>query len=159
MRRAERIRDLVQILHSGGAASQQEIVDSLRSRGHDVTQATVSRDLRAVGAMKVPNGERSIYRFPEDVPRGGADVIQRELQRNLDGFALAIVSADSLVVVRTAPGHAQLLARAIDLAGLGEIVGSVAGDDTIFIATPDQETAIRVAEAWRNGRKEEEVAT
>jgi transcriptional regulator of arginine metabolism len=155
VRRAERLRDLVHILHSGRAASQQDIVDELQARGYGVTQATVSRDLRAVGAMKVPNGERSVYRLPEDVPRGANDLVQRELHRNIEEFAQSIVAADTLVVVHTAPGHAQLLARAIDLAGLEEIAGTVAGDDTIFIATPGRDVAAGLAGAWLDGRDAE----
>jgi transcriptional regulator of arginine metabolism len=143
------------VLHSGRAVSQQAIVDALRSLGHDVTQATVSRDLRAVGAVKVPDTNGAVYRLPDDVVRSGTDLVQRELQRNLDTFALSILPAGSLVVIHTAPGHANLLARAIDLTGLDEVVGTVAGDDTILVATPDGETASLTASVWLNGRNAE----
>ena len=148
--RSQRRRDLLHILHEGHASSQEAIVKALRAAGHDVTQATVSRDLREVGATKVRNGDEYVYRLADDVPRSlHADLVARNLERTLSGFALDIKQSASLVVVVTAPGHAAAVARAIDLARPEEVVGSVAGDDTIFVATPDASIAAEVVERWR----------
>ena len=146
--KTQRRRDLLKILHEGAASSQQHIVDALRAAGHDVTQATVSRDLQEVGARKVRAGSGFVYRLPEEMPRGNADLMTRNLIRTLDEFAIAIRPAASLVIVVTAPGHASAVARAIDLAGLDDVAGTIAGDDTIFVATESEERAASLATEW-----------
>lgn len=146
--KAKRRRDLIKILHEGHASSQQEIVDELRAAGHDVTQATVSRDLQDVGATKVRLNGHFVYRLPDELPRGGGDLVTRNLVATLDEFAVAIRPAGSLVIVITAPGHASAVARAIDLAGLDDVAGTIAGDDTIFVATNGEQYAQALADAW-----------
>lgn len=144
--RLERRRDLMRILQEGRAPSQQAIVERLRALGHDVTQATVSRDLKELGAVKLRSGGALVYRLPDQVPRSpGGDLLARGLRRTLDEFAVDVRPAGSLVVIATAPGHAAAVARAIDLAPPEGVVGTVAGDDTIFVATPDPATAQRLA--------------
>ncbi|MGH2754021.1 MAG: arginine repressor [Actinomycetota bacterium] len=158
--RSVRRRDLLRILHEGRASSQNEIVEALRRAGHDVTQATVSRDLRAVGATKVRVDDTIVYRLADEIPHGnGGDLIARNLDRNLADFAIDINAAGNLIIVRTAPGHASAVARAIDLAGLDEVVGTVAGDDTIFVATPSGEIASGLTSAWLGKTEGSEVAS
>ena len=144
----QRRRDLLRILHDGHASSQEEIVAALRAAGHDVTQATVSRDLSDVGAAKVRTDAGYVYKLPDEIPRLGSDLTARSLSRTLDEFAIDVTAAGNLVVVTTAPGHASAVARSIDLAGVTEIVGTIAGDDTIFVATPGAEAAERLAATW-----------
>jgi transcriptional regulator of arginine metabolism len=125
-----------------------------------VTQATVSRDLRELGATKLRSGDEFVYRLQEDVRGGsGGDLVSRNLQATLDQFVLDVATAGSLVILQTAPGHAPAVARAVDLAGIDEVVGTVAGDDTIFVATPSDQAALRIADAWigRTTREEEQV--
>ncbi len=144
--RTDRIRDLTRVLRGGHAATQKEIVAALRSAGHHVTQATVSRDLQEIGAAKVRVGDTLEYRLPDHMPRApGGDLMTRSLHRTLDEFALDVSVAASLVVIATAPGHAAAVARAIDMAGLEDVSGTIAGDDTIFIATPSELAAARLA--------------
>lgn len=147
--RPNRRRDLIQILHRGQASSQDEIVAALRARGHDVTQATVSRDLRELGATKVRTTRGYSYRLPEDVPSGSGDLAGPRLERTLGEFALDVVQASTLVVVKTPPGHASAVARAIDQAASDAVMGTVAGDDTVFVATPSESTARWLADEWR----------
>lgn len=155
--RSERKRDLLRILHSGKASSQKDIVDALRAAGHEVTQATVSRDLREVGAAKLRSGEDSVYLLPDELGRThGSDLMIRNLERTLEEFSLDVRTAHSLVVVLTAPGHGSAVARAIDLAGLDEVAGTVAGDDTIFVATPSPDQAMTLATKWSGNEREEE---
>ena len=161
--RSERRRDLLRILHEGRASSQSGIVAELQAAGHDVTQTTVSRDLKELGATKVRMGDAAVYRLPDEIPHSSTgDLMARSLIRTLGEFALSITPAASLLVVRTAPGHAAAVARAIDLAGLDEVVGTVAGDDTIFVAATGAENAERLARHFRLGtelheRRVEEV--
>lgn len=150
--KSARRRDLLKILYQGHASTQQDFVAALREAGHDVTQATVSRDLQELGAVKVRLGDQVAYRFPDDVLRAAAgqsaQSAQRNLVRELQEFAIDVRVAASIVVVVTMPGHAAALARTIDLAALPEIVGTVAGDDTVFVATPDLGTAESLRSRW-----------
>jgi transcriptional regulator of arginine metabolism len=154
--KTDRRRDLLRILHSGHAARQQDIVTALREAGHDVTQATVSRDLQELGATKVRSNGGFVYKLPDDLPRSGGDLMLRSLHKMLDEFAIGIHPAASIVIVQTAPGHASAVARAIDLAGMDDVLGTIAGDDTIFVATNGAENAAALAERWTrqpiNGR-------
>jgi transcriptional regulator of arginine metabolism len=149
--RSNRRRDLMRILHEGRASSQQEIVGALQAAGHDVTQATVSRDLRHLGALKVRAGKSFVYRLADNVPRAGrGDLVLPALRETLEEFAVDITPASSLVVILTAPGHAAAVARAIDLSGVDDVAGTVAGDDTIFVATASPSAAQALANKWRN---------
>ncbi len=148
--RSDRLKDLVRILRGGHATTQHEIVAALRAAGHEVTQATVSRDLQEIGALKIRSGSALEYRLPDEVPRTpGSELMARSLQRTLRDFVLEVRPAASLLVVVTAPGHASAVARAIDLAGIEAVVGTVAGDDTIFVATPDESSATELTDRWR----------
>jgi transcriptional regulator of arginine metabolism len=113
--------------------SQIDVVRRLRSAGVRVTQSTLSRDLRDLGLVKSPAG----YRDAADVAaRGdgasGLDGLRRLLRSHLADVAVAA----NLVVLRTSPGMAHALGVALDRAALDGIVGTVAGDDTLFAATP-----------------------
>jgi transcriptional regulator of arginine metabolism len=158
--RSKRRRDLFRILHEGHASSQDEIVRALQAAGHDVAQATVSRDLHEIGATKVRVGDQFVYRLRDEIPRSAhADLVARELAGTLTEFALGIRMSSSLVVVMTAPGHAAAVARAIDLAGLEDVVGTIAGDDTIFVATPDDAAAAGLAGRWLKLLRDTEEAS
>lgn len=149
--KSQRLRDLHRLLREGRAASQEDLVQELRSAGHEVTQATVSRDLRSVGALKVRVDGELAYRLPDDVPTAaGGELTARNLARVLNEFAVDIRPAGSMVIVSTPPGHAGAVARALDLAPAGEVIGTLAGDDTIFVATADGGSAKRLAHRWMN---------
>jgi transcriptional regulator of arginine metabolism len=140
----------VRILREGRAHSQQAIVEALRAAGHDVTQATVSRDLHEVGATKLRVNGQYVYRLSDDVARSvTADLLARNLERTFADFTLDVRTAHSLVVLVTAPGHAAAVARALDhYADIEHVVGTIAGDDTIFVATPSPEVAEDLARRW-----------
>ena len=144
----QRRRDLLRILHEGRASSQLDIVRALQEAGHEVTQATVSRDLHEVGATKVRQNGGFVYRLSDELPHGGGDLIARNLRTTLQEFAISIQAAGSIVIVKTAPGHASAVARSIDLAGLDEVAGTIAGDDTIFVATAAASVAEALAHRW-----------
>lgn len=157
--RSTRRRDLLKILHEGKASSQEEIVARLKAAGHEVTQATVSRDLREVGAAKLRSGGTFVYRLADEVLHTAGDLVARNLARTLDEFVVDVRPGGNLVVLLTAPGHAPAVARAIDMSDLAEVLGTVAGDDTIFVATPDEATAAALAFRWSRATqsKEEEA--
>jgi len=123
--------------------SQQELAVLLRRReGIDVTQATLSRDLTELGVVKGPGG----YMLPGAVPAAAAparrtDALASALRQHL----VSVARGGTTVVVRTPSGHANSLAVEIDRAGLPGALGTIAGDDTIFIAAVDQESAATLA--------------
>ena len=143
MRMRERRRQiLISLLRDRPLHSQEDVVDALAGEGIEVTQATVSRDLAALGVLKGPSG----YRLPEEGgTRGGGG--EREMVAALREHVVGVAPADALVVVRTAPGHADLLGVALDRSPPEDVVGTIAGDDTLFLATPSRAAASRLA-AW-----------
>jgi transcriptional regulator of arginine metabolism len=141
-RRAEILR----LLRGQPVRSQEELQRLLRGRGFPVAQPTLSRDVRDLGLARTPAG----YAVPAD-PAGPAPGGRRPdlLDRTLAQAVLSVQAAGSLVVVRTPAAGAHPVARAIDEAALPEAVGSVAGDDTVFVATADAAAARRLERRLR----------
>jgi len=130
--KAARQQALVTLLRARQVSSQALVLEHLRSLGFDATQATISRDLDDLGAVKVrgPDG-RLVYALPE--PENGQVGHQDEVRRMLGAWLLAIVPSGNLVVLRTPPGHAGALASTLDRAGIAGVAGTVAGDDTVLV--------------------------
>ncbi len=142
-RRRFAIRDL---LSDVPIATQDALARVLASRGFQVTQSTLSRDLRALGVVKTPSG----YAIPGDNGGfshsvGGSDRLPSVLRATL----IDAVPAASLVVLRTAPGHAQPVGLALDAARIDGVVGNVSGDDTVFVASTSNTEARRLAAYFR----------
>jgi transcriptional regulator of arginine metabolism len=133
--RSRRLRSLADLLRSGTLASQEEATERLRGLGFTVTQATVSRDLEQLGAVKVKKGGILSYALPDQI--GESDWNADRLERILTEWALSAESAGQMIVIKTPPGSAHLVASAIDHAQLPEIAGTVSGDDTLFLAVRD----------------------
>jgi transcriptional regulator of arginine metabolism len=134
-RRLTRLRDILERQH---LRSQEEIAVRLEREGIEATQATLSRDLRELGVLKGPDG----YTLPQ--PGAAPDAARRDLSRALSAYMLSARPAASLIVIRTGPGQANALALEVDRASLHGAVGTVAGDDTIFIATESAAHAARL---------------
>lgn len=143
--------EILRVLRDGGVHSQEELQQRLARRGIDVAQPTLSRDLKDLGLAKTPSG----YVVPgEDgaVPDPERDARLREkLDRALREWLLDVATAGTLVVLRTPPAAAHHVARAIDEAGLEGMAGSIAGDDTIFLATPSAAAAGKLARFLEGG--------
>jgi len=142
--KAARQRALTALLRSRQVSSQARVLDHLRLQGFDATQATVSRDLEDLGAVKVrgPDG-RLVYALPE--PEAVQGTAHDEIRRVLGALLLAIVPSGNLVVLRTPPGHANALASALDRAGLAGVAGTVAGDDTVLVVCAERTPGRAVA--------------
>ena len=140
--RAARHDHIVELLKTRVVGSQVELVGLLEADGFSVTQATLSRDLDELGAVKLrgADGGAPAYVIPEEgssfVSRASSDDPQR-LARLLHELLVSAESSANLVIVRTPPGGSNLVASAIDRARLPEVLGTVAGDDTILIVTRD----------------------
>jgi transcriptional regulator of arginine metabolism len=123
--------------------SQTELGRLLADEGVEVTQATLSRDLEEIGAVKVRrSGLGTIYavsedEFPGPALRALADPGEARFSRLAAELLVSVEGSANLAVARTPPGGAHLLASAIDRAGLAEVLGTVAGDDTVLVVTRD----------------------
>lgn len=143
--KAARQRALRRLLEDDEPRTQRELMSLLGGRGFEVTQATVSRDLAELGAIRTRvNGGGTAYTLGRE-SRPGAKSIE-SLRRHLAGSVEAVAVSGDLVVVKTLPGHAQFVASAIDGAGIRNILGTVGGDDTILVVAKP-----------RKGRKVKEV--
>ncbi|HEY2959171.1 MAG TPA: arginine repressor [Actinomycetota bacterium] len=128
---------LAALLRSRRVSGQAGLLEALHARGFEATQATVSRDLDELGAVKVRGDDgRLVYALPE--PPAAAGVEERELRQVLAMSLSAIVPSGSLVVIHTPPGHANVLASTLDRAGLPGLAGTVAGDDTVLLVCTER---------------------
>jgi Arginine repressor len=138
--RQRAIRDLVE---QRPIRTQQELAAALRERGFRATQATISRDVAELGLGKGSRDGRAAYMLPprlRDADVSGED----RLRRLLADVPVEFRVADRLLVIRTLPGSAHAVAAALDRTRWPEIVGSIAGDDTVFVATPDRTSLKRL---------------
>lgn len=130
--KAQRQHRVAKILADHAVSSQGQLVDLLAEADVTATQATVSRDLEDLGAIKVrvPGG-LTVYAIPEHPTEQIAP--QDHLRRVLGDWVVDVVRSGDLVVLRTPPGSAHVVASAIDRSGLDFLVGTVAGDDTLLV--------------------------
>jgi transcriptional regulator of arginine metabolism len=140
----QRHRAIRALVRRGDMRTQDELVDALRREGIQVTQATISRDIVELGLVRAAVGGKVIYTLPEAVALGDASVSRRRLANLLGEVPLVCGDAHAILVVRTSPGMANLLAVTIDACAFPEIVGTVAGDDTILIAMREEADRERV---------------
>ena len=146
--RAGRQARIVAILSSASVRSQSELAALLAGDGIDVTQATLSRDLEELGAVKLrgADGGVGVYVVPEDgSPVRGVSGGTARLSRLLGELLVSVESSANLAVLRTPPGAADYLASAIDRAALPYVVGTIAGDDTLFVAAREPMTGAELA--------------
>jgi transcriptional regulator of arginine metabolism len=124
----ERRRDAIaRIIRSRRIGTQDELLSALAQQGFAATQATLSRDLAQLGARRVSRPEGgTVYELDGAAERNGLGALR--------GLVQEITANASLVVIRTHPGSAPAIARAIDLGDVPEVLGTIAGDDTIFVA-------------------------
>ena len=134
--RQARIREL---LHDEAVDTHEKLADILHRQGIEVSQSTLSKDLRELGVVRVPQAEGG---FRYTLPESGATLRDRHiLERELQDFLVQAEQAANLVVVRTLSGHAQSVCEAIDRIGWDEVVGTIAGENTIFLATHSESAA------------------
>ncbi|MFB9236637.1 arginine repressor [Plantactinospora siamensis] len=145
--RAARHGRIIDIIRDQPVRSQTELADLLARDGVQVTQATLSRDLEELGAVKARGGDGpAVYVIPEDGhrPLRDAEAAPARLIRLLRELLNGVDASGNIAVLRTPPGAAHYLASAVDRAGLPEVVGTIAGDDTILVVArePDGGAAL-----------------
>lgn len=135
--KAQRQHRIVQMIEQSAVTSQQRLVELLSDSGVEATQATVSRDLEEIGAVKVRSGGgEPVYAVPE-LPKDRL-APEEHLRRVLGDWVVEVATSANLVVVRTPPGSAHVVASALDRAAVAGIVGTVAGDDTILVVADEK---------------------
>jgi transcriptional regulator of arginine metabolism len=140
----QRQHRIIQLVAQHPVTSQGQLVQLLARAGIDATQATVSRDLEEIGAVKVrAAGGDPVYAVPE-LPKDRV-APEEHLRRVLGDWVVEVASSANLVVVRTPPGSAHVVASALDRAALAEIVGTVAGDDTIMVVATERVGGAKLA--------------
>lgn len=142
--RSARQGRIVQILESERVTSQHALRERLESEGIVVTQATLSRDLDELGAVKVKDNEGSPFYRVAAVPgnHDSSEGARAFLDRWLDEVLTSVQQAGNQIVLRTPPGAAQLLASSIDRANLSGVIGTIGGDDTVLVITRDEKSAV-----------------
>jgi transcriptional regulator of arginine metabolism len=141
MSKSLRHQKILELVRSGHVLSQEQLREQLAQQGHDVTQSTLSRDSRELELVKGGRG----YQLPS--PDAAAiPPTARKIENALAAYLQQAVPAQNLVVLKTGPGHAPALAVALDRVPMDGVIGSIAGDDTILLVTPDADTARRLAD-------------
>ena len=140
---------ILQLIRARPVRSQDHLRQLLRQRGFVVAQPTLSRDVRELGLAKTPRGyvaaEAAVTQFAPTATRAA------KLDRALQGFGVSVQAAGALVVVKTPAAGAHPVARALDEAALAGVVGTIAGEDTVFVATPSERAARALARRLAQG--------
>jgi len=145
--KAQRQAKILEIVRERTIETQEELAAALRAEGFEVTQATVSRDIKELSLIKIPGENNTSYYASPDEPmmrRGNEDRLRRLVRMSLTD----INSSENLIIIKTPPGEAQGMASAIDHAHWPEIIGTVAGDDTILVITKPKEVTPQVVQRF-----------
>jgi len=144
----DRLTALRQLLSKEKLSTQDELREELESRKFKVTQSTISRDLRRIGAVRAVDANgRTVYRLSDDVPTiappsAGLESLIRDIRHN-----------GMMIVIITAPGSASLIARHLDQTRPAGLLGTLAGDDTIFVAPASATKITQTIRAIREGMR------
>ena len=136
--RSARHARIVELISAGPVTSQTQLARLLAESGVDVTQATLSRDLEELGAVKLRGSDGAPASYvlpPENAPLRPAQGSPARLTRMLGDLLTAAEGSANLAVLRTPPGAAQFLASALDKVGLPDVLGTIAGDDTLLVVS------------------------
>lgn len=138
MSKSFRHGQILKLVRSRHVHTQEELAEELKKAGITATQVTLSRDLRELRLAKTPEGYRELE---EDEPVLGVVALAREFLRD-------VRIAQNLVVLKTSPGHANSVAVALDREEWPQVIGTIAGDDTILVIAPDPRTAEWIRERF-----------
>ncbi|MFZ5753886.1 MAG: arginine repressor [Bacillota bacterium] len=129
--KTRRQKKIIEIIQNNIISTQEELAEALRNEGFEVTQATVSRDIKELRLVKIPTGQNS-YKYGVPNEQG---IVQNEdrLRRMMQELVTGMDYSENIVVLRTYPGNAHGVASLIDAANWKEVIGTVAGDDTILL--------------------------
>lgn len=147
MKKYTRQRKILEIIENYDIETQEELLNFLKKTGIEITQATISRDIKELRLVKVLTGYGKYkYAVVEDQLEGATERLITIFRNSVIGFDVA----GHILVVKTLPGAAQICASAIDSLKIDGIVGTIAGDDTIFIAISDVEDIDLIIDTFKN---------
>ena len=141
MTKTQRQDMIMSLIKNREIETQEELAKALSEEGAIVTQATVSRDIRELGLTKLPPGEGKQRYVPSFAPEHAGELSEKYV-RVLKEAMMSVDNAQNLLVIKTVSGMAMAVAAAIDSMHLSEVVGSIAGDDTIMVAVKSTEEAV-----------------
>lgn len=138
-----RIEALRQILQEGELRTQVDLLEKLQEKGFGTTQPTISRDLNRLGAIKIKDHQgRTVYRL-------STSEVDPPFSKGIENLIVRVEHNSTLIVIHTATGSANLIARQLDRIKPAGILGTIAGDDTIFVALPIGAIAASIAQEIR----------
>ena len=151
MVKARRHQRILDIVRSKPIQTQEDLSAELAREGMSVTQATISRDIKELRLIKAPVGDGS-YRYTVPVDRN-IDDINRRIERVFREAVISVEDSDNIVVIRTLEGAAQAIGAIVDDLDWPEVVGSLAGDDTIFVVVKPAEKALEIMARFNKFRR------
>jgi transcriptional regulator of arginine metabolism len=134
---------ILELIDNKEIETQEELAEELKNCGFNITQATVSRDIKVLRLIKTLS-ESGKYKYTTIKPHD-SELVDKHVKVFMEAM-IGVDYAANMVVIKTIPGAAQGSAAAIDAMDWGDIVGTIAGDDTIFVATRDEKKAVQVME-------------
>ncbi|MDD3628256.1 MAG: arginine repressor [Candidatus Humimicrobiaceae bacterium] len=144
MGRSERLGAIKEIINTKKISSQEELLNELIKKGYNVTQSTVSRDLNYLGVVRVRNYQQKEYYAIKGTAFEGNIIDPEKFKTKLRESVVSLKRAENIIVIKTFPGEAQGTAAVIDGMNFVEILGTVAGDDTIICVTDSSDNADRI---------------
>jgi transcriptional regulator of arginine metabolism len=150
MSRNERLKAIKEIIRTHKVSSQEGLISELKKDGFNVTQATVSRDMQQLNLVKVHDAEKNEYyslgvKYSADAQAG-----IRKLKLKFGENVISVERANNIIVIKTDPGEAQGVAAALDGSNFTEILGTVAGDDTIICIVENDRSAEKLVKYFNN---------
>ena len=145
--KSRRHSKIIQIINSKSIETQEELAEELKEAGFDVTQATVSRDIKNLKLIKVLGADGK-YRYASIKQQN--EQLTSKMESILENAVLSVENIDKIVVVKTLSGSASAAAEALDMLGFSDIAGTIAGDNTIFVLVRTNDRAIELSDKIRN---------
>jgi transcriptional regulator of arginine metabolism len=133
-----------EIISQRDIETQEELVQALEEEGFTVTQATISRDIKELQLIKVVGADG---RYKYAIPAASTTVNADTFRRKLSEVFVSLARAQNLLVLKVLPGNAHAVGAMLDSMNAKDVLGTIAGDDTLLLITPDEEAAVRV-ERW-----------
>ena len=150
MSRANRLKAIKEIIKNNKISSQEELIDKLKQNGYYVTQATISRDLNYLRLAKIRNYKQKEYYIIESKYSGNTLFNIGKLKSKFKESVISIDRANNIIVIKTYPGEAQGAAAVLDGMNFVEILGSVAGDDTIICIIDNEDNTKKILHLLNN---------